>query len=155
MEGFITLKICINFALNKKTSSVLIISFLVASILMVGNSNVYAEKECYDIKYEDDEMKMPGTSHGDNKPSEKKAMDMIFKQDATLCEVAFCYDNNECTGELTGHDLKNFYKSVAFESGSEDQQKCLEYRGQLPDHGEPALQLYEIYDCAVDNYKET
>ena len=116
-----------------------------------GNGNVTYAERCYDIKYEEKGLKMPGNSHGDNNPSEKRFEKMI-KEGASLCEVSECYDDHKCKGELTGKDLKNFYKSIAFESGSEDQQKCIKHRGNLPDGGQKALQAYEIKDCALKDY---
>lgn len=114
------------------------------------SNNTHAEK-CYDIKYEDGK-KMPGKSHDDNDPSEKELKSLLFDKNASLCDVAFCYDNDECEGELTGKELKNFKTSVAYMGSSDDQQDCLDHRGNLPDGGQKAMQAYEIFDCAVQNY---
>lgn len=122
-----------------------------ATLLSYQIPQTYAEK-CYDIKYEEDGLKMPGTSHGDNNPSEKQLKEMIFEESATLCEIAHCVDNAECKGELDGKQLKDFYNQIAFESGSEDQQDCIKHRADLPDDGRNALQAYEIMDCAVEDY---
>ena len=133
--------------------NVLLGYIIVASMFLVGVSNsgnvTYGDK-CYDVKYEDGK-KMPGTHHDDNSPSEQELKSMI-KGNASLCELAFCYDNDECKGELTGKELKQFYNSIAFETGSDDQQDCLHHRGNLPDGGQKAMQAYEIFDCAVKNY---
>lgn len=129
------------------------LGLLVSSVLLIGlssNTYTYAEK-CEDIKYDGDPLKMPGKDHDDNNPSEKKFEKMVFGS-ATLCEIAFCYDNDECKGELDSSDHDDFQTTIAYEGASEDQQDCLKYRYNLPDGGEKALQAYELYDCAVGNY---
>ena len=119
----------------------------------VGFKNAYVNAEkCYDIKYEEDGKKMPGKNHDDNSPSEKEFKDLVFDESATLCEVAYCYDNHECKGELEEHERDEFEDSIAYMASSEEQQECLDDRYDLPDGGSEALQAYELFDCAVLNY---
>ena len=136
---------------SKTKLSYMMIVFMLGAILWMMPSPIAHAEKCEDIKYEDNPLKMPGTHHDDNNPSESKAMKMIFGT-ATLCEVAYCYDNSECEGELTDSNLKKFWTTIVYEGSSEDQQDCLKYRAALPDHGEKALQLYEIYKCAINAY---
>ena len=119
---------------------------------LFGQTNYALAEKCKDVKYEDDPLKMPGKNHDDNTPSEKKARQALFEDSASLCDMAFGYDNHEYKLELDGKDLKKFYTTIAFEGSSEDQQDCLKYRASLPDDGKKALQLYEVFHCAVGNY---
>ena len=109
--------------------------------------SIFAES-CEDIK---GEKKMPGTNHDDNTPSESKFKKMVWGK-STICEVAYCYDNDECKGELDSSDYHSFKTTFVYMGSSEDQQDCLDYRYHLPDGGEKALQAYEVFDCAVGNY---
>lgn len=138
--------------MNKPRGLSLAMSLLALLPLFGSIQMVTADDECEDIKYEDDPLEMPGTSHGDNNPSEGEFKDLLFEESATLCEVAFCYDDNSCKGELEHHERKEFKQTIAYEGASEDQQDCLDHRYSLPDGGKPALQAYELFDCAVGNY---
>ena len=133
--------------------SKIVITALLVLVLIVPVSSVASGKEeCEDIKYEDDPLEMPGSNHGDNNPSEDKLKDMIFDDNATLCEVAECHDNHECKGELEEHERDEFEDTITYQGTSEKQQKCLDKRYDLPDGGEEASQSYELFDCGVNNY---
>ena len=132
-----------------------ILCYLVATIIissLVGfmfYGHAFGDTEkCKDIK---GEKKMPGTNHDDNTPSESKFKKMVWGK-STICEVAYCYDNDECKGELDSSDYHSFKTTFVYMGSSEDQQDCLDYRYHLPDGGEKALQAYEVFDCAVGNY---
>lgn len=121
-------------------------------LIMVNSSSNYTEAKtvkCEDVK---GVMKWKPTDHDDNNPSEKKFEKMIFKENATTCEVAKAYDHDIVKGTIEKEDWKEFKISFVYEGTSEDVQDCLDYRYKLPDDGKPALQAYEILDCAVGNY---
>ena len=131
--------------------SKIVITALLVLGLIVPVSSVASGEKCEDIKYEDG-LEMPGENHGDNNPSEDHFKDMLFDENATLCEVAWCHDNHACKGELKEHERDEFVETIAYQGSSEEQQECLDDRYNLKDGGQEALQSYEVFDCAVDNY---
>src|SRR6185503_12496717 len=112
--------------MNKQV--ILLCTTLMVTLVLHTNlmQTSYAET-CEDIK---GEKKMPGKNHDDNNPSESKFMDMVFGK-ATICEVAYCYDNDECKGELDSDDHSEFKTTFVYEGSSDDQQDCLDYRYHL------------------------
>ena len=120
---------------------------LVFNLGSVGVPYVSAEK-CEDVK---GTMKWGSTDHKDNNPSESKFEKMIFGK-ATICEVAKCYDHDECKGTIKSDDWKDFKESFVYVGTTDDVQDCLDYRFKLPDDCDKALQAYEIKDCALGDY---
>ena len=125
----------------------ILVALLLFAVVYTHLPSLAAEK-CEDIK---GSKQMPGTHHDDNTPSESKFKKMVWGK-STICDVAFCYDNDECKGELDSGDYHKFKTTFVYEGASDKQQDCLDYRYHLPDDGERALQAYEIYDCGVGNY---
>jgi hypothetical protein len=114
---------------------------------MPSHSHVNAVK-CEDIKYEGkDALKWGDTAHGDNTPSESKFNKMV-EGSASICEVAKCYDHDECKGEITKGEWKDFRESIVYVGTSDDVDECLDKRMDLG--GE--LKDYEIHHCAVGSY---
>ena len=123
------------------------ISILFAMPVGISNVNVHAVK-CEDIKYEGkDALKWGDTAHGDNTPSETK-FDKMVEGSATICEVSKCYDHDECKGEITRGEWKDFRESIVYVGTSDDVDECLDKRMDLG--GE--LKDYEIHHCAVGSY---
>lgn len=133
-----------------KTIAVGLISSLFA--LLLGTSSIHLVTvnavKCEDIKHTDDEvMKWGGESHGDNNPSESK-FNKLVEGKGTICEIAKCYDHDECKGEIEKHEYKEFKESIAYIGTTEEVNDCLDKRMDLGNE----LKDYEIHHCAVGSY---
>ena len=125
-----------------------VVSVLVMGIGILPSPIAVQAIKCEDIKHSDDDaMKWGGESHGDNTPSESKFNKMVEGK-ATICEVAKCYDHDECKGEISKGEWKEFKESFVYVGTTEDVNECLDHRMDLG--GE--LKDYEIHHCAVGSY---
>ena len=133
--------------LNMNVSTLLIAASSVFSLGFAINS--YGDTvKCEDIKHTDDnKMKWGSTDHDDNSPSESKFNKMVEGKN-TICEVAKCYDHDECKGEITKGEWKDFKESIVYVGTSKEVNDCLDHRMDLG--GE--LKDYELHHCAVGSY---
>ena len=133
---------------NTKLSfmTIMIVSVLgVIAVGMIPSAPTVQAVKCEDISGTD---KWNGEAHDDNNPSESKFHKMIFKEKATTCEVAKCYDMENCKGTIEKDDYDKFKTTFVYEATSDDVQDCFDHRMDLG--GE--LKDYEIHHCAVGSY---
>src|SRR4029078_2268757 len=139
--------------MSKNVMAMLIVVVIAAGMFSVKGNSVSAVK-CEDIKYEgSDALKWNDQPSTHNEPSEKKFFNMIFKNDATPCEVSKCYDHNQCEGVIDADEWKDFKQTAAYLGTTDDVEKCFEQRYNLPDDdGHKALKAYEYHHCQLGSY---
>ena len=92
-----------------------------------------------------EKCKLPGTKHDDNKPSEKKA-EQLIKEGADVCTLAKKCDSMEIKVEIK--DKAELHSKTFYKSASDDVKKELtEYSEKGHGHDSPNIVCYEIQEA--------
>jgi hypothetical protein len=122
----------------KRSDTVLVVAlFMVLFVVGYIFSSVMARGE-----NGNENCKLPGKNHGDNKPSEKKA-DKLIREGAEVCELAQKCDSMEIDVKIkdkTELHKENFYQNAPDKVKKELDESATHGHG----HDNPNLKCYEV-----------